>query len=243
MSNYNLEIGINLNKRKLALTIPDNTEISELKYICKTDNSDNYIAEENNQAYFHYVEDGEEVNEIFYKKNDTNINQIQLPENFGTIVEVDEEAVLYKYITRVSNEKVYVMGEDFSKKESLDIDGIKAEVEEQVRNYGIAEDSIIGFDGDTIPDGYEEVNGFAKRAKMLWGTSMSFTMEVGQHALVMISQNDCLMIWVAGLAENSYMSVVRIYGNEAQVTFNANGNIVTIAYQDNREFTGNAIIS
>ena len=59
----------------------------------------------------------------------------------------------------------------------------------------------------------------------------------------MISQNDFLMIWVAGLAENPYMSVVRLYGNEAQVTFNANGNIVTIAYQDNREFTGNAIIS
>lgn len=81
----------------------------------------------------------------------------------------------------------------------------------------------------------------AETAKQLWGTSMSFEMHTGQHALVMISQEDCLMIWVAGLPDNPYMSLVRLYGNTAQVSFS--GNIVTITYSDNRNFTGNAIIT
>lgn len=78
--------------------------------------------------------------------------------------------------------------------------------------------------------------------KRTWGNSMSFTMQVGQHALVMINQSDCLIIWVAGVSSNPYMSVARIYGNEVQVNFDASTNTVTITYQDNREFTGNAII-
>lgn len=80
-----------------------------------------------------------------------------------------------------------------------------------------------------------------RKVKQLWGTSMNFSMVVGQHALVMLSNTDCLMIWVAGEASNPYMNVTRLYGNEAQVTFS--NNTVTIIYSDSRNFTGNAVIS
>lgn len=76
--------------------------------------------------------------------------------------------------------------------------------------------------------------------KQTWGNSMSFNMIPGQHALVMISQDDCLMIWVAGSSDSPSMSFARLYGNSAQVSLN--GNTVTINYGDNRNFTGNAII-
>ena len=76
--------------------------------------------------------------------------------------------------------------------------------------------------------------------KQPWGSSMSFNMIPGQHALVMISQEDCLMIWVAGSSDSPSMNFVRLYGNSVQVSFN--GNTVTINYGDNRTFTGNAII-
>lgn len=158
MSNYNLDVGINLNERVLNLSIPNETEITDLKYIAKTDNSNNYIAETNNKGYFHYIENGEEVSEIFYEKNNVNLNRIVLPENFGTIVEIDSTAILYEYITRASNEKVFVFGEDFSKSESMNKDDILTEIEENVRAYGVPVDSIVGFDGDEIPDGYVEVS-------------------------------------------------------------------------------------
>lgn len=158
MSNYNLDVGINLNERVLNLEIPNGTEISDLKYIAKTDNLNNYIAEADNQAYFHYVENGEEVFEIFYEKNNINLNQIVLPKNFGTIIEIDSTAILYEYITRASNEKVFVFGEDFSKSESMNKGDILTEIEENVRAYAVPVDSVVGFDGDEIPDGYVEVS-------------------------------------------------------------------------------------
>ncbi len=86
-----------------------------------------------------------------------------------------------------------------------------------------------------------QINNSPKKVKQQWGSSMSFTMQVGQHALVMISKDDCLMIWVAGPSDSPSMSFVRLYGNSAQVSLN--GNTVTINYGDNRNFTGNAIIA
>ena len=80
-----------------------------------------------------------------------------------------------------------------------------------------------------------------ERVRQTWGTSLSFTMEIGQHALVMISNNDCLMIWVAGSADSPSMSFIRLYGTSAQATLS--GTTVTINYSDNRNFTANAIIS
>lgn len=73
--------------------------------------------------------------------------------------------------------------------------------------------------------------------KQTWGTSMSFEMQPGQHALVMISNTDCLMIWMSG----GGMSFIRLYGSDAQA--NSSGNTVTIKFLDNRNFTGNVIIS
>lgn len=84
-------------------------------------------------------------------------------------------------------------------------------------------------------------NGLSNRklgevANLIWGTSMSFEMQPGQHALVMISNTDCLMVWMSG----GGMSFIRLSGSGAQV--NSSGTTVTIKYSDNRNFTGNAII-
>lgn len=82
-----------------------------------------------------------------------------------------------------------------------------------------------------------QINNLPKKVKQTWGRSMNFTMEAGQHALVMISSTDCLMVWMSG----SGMSFARLYGSKAQVT--SSGNTVTIKFSDNVNFTGNAIIS
>ena len=162
--NHNLTIGINLNNRTLTNNIPDNTTVSGLKYIAKV-NDNNYIAENIingiSKAYFHYVKDGEDIDEIFYSSDGINVNKITLPIDFGTITEVDDTAELYQYITRVSHEKVYVVDEDLNKRESLDKEQIEANVDLQVRGYGLPIDSVIGFDGDEIPDGFEEVDNYS----------------------------------------------------------------------------------
>lgn len=158
--NYKLAIGINLDDRKLTLNIPDNTNISELKYVIKTDNQNNYIIENDNKGFIHYVENGEEINELFYVKGSVNLKEITLPDNFGTIIEVDETSKLYNYILRKSHEKVYVVSEDFAKEESMNKDELKTEIEETVRGYGVPIDTIMGFDGmeTDIPGGYEIID-------------------------------------------------------------------------------------
>lgn len=81
----------------------------------------------------------------------------------------------------------------------------------------------------------------SETAKQTWGTSMTFNMTSGQHALVMLSNSDCLMLWCAGEPNNLQLKIVRLYGTEAQATLS--GNTVTISYANNRNFTGNVIIS
>lgn len=152
MSNYNLEVGINLNGRTIYCEIPAGTSITAKKYIAKTHNPENYIAEENGQAYYHY---NDEVH-IFYDATH-NVSDFTLPVDFGVITEVDNTAVTYEYISRTSHEKVYVVSEDFARQESLNKEQIEANVDEQVRSYGLPTDSVIGFDGDEIPDGFEVV--------------------------------------------------------------------------------------
>lgn len=156
---YNLTPGINLDNRKIYFNIPSGTTISGSKVIIQTDNANNYIGENTTGGYYHYVEDGDEVVTYFYDSN-TNLSNVVLPDGFGTIIEVDTTATLYEYITRKSHEKMYAHSEDFDKRETLDIDGIKAEVEEQARSYGVPIDSIFGFDGipTDIPGGYELSN-------------------------------------------------------------------------------------
>ena len=82
-----------------------------------------------------------------------------------------------------------------------------------------------------------QINNLPKRVRKTWGTSMSFEMVSGQHALVMIGNSDCLMIWMAG----DGMNFTRILGNSANVT--SSGNTITITRTGGSSFTGNAIIS
>ena len=79
MSDYNLTVGIDLTDRVLKANIPDNTVISEFKYIAKADDS-NYIAEKNvdgvSIGYVHRIYYGSEIEEVFYSSDGTNENEI-----------------------------------------------------------------------------------------------------------------------------------------------------------------------
>lgn len=76
--------------------------------------------------------------------------------------------------------------------------------------------------------------------KLYWGPSMSFTMQSGYHALVMLNNTDCLMIWMGGNVGSESITIARLSGTDAQV--NSSGTTVTVYFSDNRNFTGNAII-
>lgn len=166
MSNYNLAKGISLDDRVITSMIPDDTAISELKIIAKSSDS-NYIAEDNrsgvSRGYIHYLDDNnDEVTEIFYSydgaETTVNVDSFRVLKGFGVITEIDDTAVLYEYLTRVSNEKTYVISEDFSKKESLDKDTIISNIENQVSAYGVPVGSVFGFDHEgIIPAGFEEI--------------------------------------------------------------------------------------
>lgn len=166
MSNYTLAVGISLDGRELTSTIPDDTAISEMKYIAKG-NPGCYIAEDIvdgvSRGYIHYFdEDNTEVTEIFYSYdgNDTtvNIGSFYVAKGFGVVTEIDETAVLYEYLKRTGNEKVYVVSEDFSKKESLDKETITSEIENQASAFGVPTGSVFGYDSEEdIPIGYEEI--------------------------------------------------------------------------------------
>lgn len=159
----NLSIGINLDNRTLSLNIPDETTIEDLKYIAKV-NSNNYIAEDTvngvSRGYYHFLNENDEAETaIFYQYDGTttsvNIDSFTLPDNFGTITEVDETATLFNYINRNSHEKVYVVSEDYAKSESMTKDDIKS----FIRGYGVPVDSVFNYDGNDIPGGFEEVEG------------------------------------------------------------------------------------
>lgn len=159
--NYNLTPGINLNDRTIYFNIPSGTTISEFKKIVETDDPDNYIAEDIDggvsRGYYHYVNsENQEVFGIFYTSDGTNLSSIKLPVDFGTIIEIDDSAELYEYISRISHEKVYVVSEDFAKKESLGKEDIIAIIDEYVRSYGVPTNSIFRFDGieADIPGGF-----------------------------------------------------------------------------------------
>ena len=83
-----------------------------------------------------------------------------------------------------------------------------------------------------------QIDNRARKVKLNWGTSMTFALGNSEHALVMVSSIDCLMLWAAG--SPTTLNAIRIYGNQVQASY-SNGN-VTIKYSDNRGFTGTAII-
>lgn len=163
--NYNLTPGISLDDRTIYFSIPNDTTISEFKKIAQTESSDNYIAEdivdEVSRGYYHYLDkDDNEVIGIFYSSDGTNLANIKLPEDFGTILTIDDTSELYEYISRTSHEKVYVHSEDFDKRESLDKDTILATIEDTVSGFGVPMDSVLGFDGEIpdVPNGYEIID-------------------------------------------------------------------------------------
>lgn len=84
-----------------------------------------------------------------------------------------------------------------------------------------------------------QIDNRARKVKLTWGTSMTFALAGGEHALVMVSNIDCLMLWAAG--NPASLNAARLYGNQVQASY-SNGN-VTIKYSDNRSFTGTAIIA
>lgn len=75
-------------------------------------------------------------------------------------------------------------------------------------------------------------------ANLTWGSSLTFSLDVGRHALVMVGSSDCLMLWMAG---GETLNITRLLGTGVQAT--SSGTTVTIKYSDNRNFTGNAIIT
>lgn len=75
-------------------------------------------------------------------------------------------------------------------------------------------------------------------ANLTWGSSLTFSLDVGRHALVMVGSAECLMLWMAG---GETLNITRLLGTSVQAT--SSGTTVTIKYSDNRNFTGNAIIT
>lgn len=82
-----------------------------------------------------------------------------------------------------------------------------------------------------------QIANLPKKAKQPWARSMSFEMQPGQHALVMIDDSDCVMIWMT----SGGMHFARILGNGVNVVLS--GNVITITKTNNENFAGNAIIS
>lgn len=159
-----INVGTDLNDRKIVCSIPDTTEITELKYIAKVNDS-NYIAEnkmtvegqtgECSVGYYHY----DDTINIFYLRNSsgivTNLTNFKLPDDFGVCTEIDDTAVLYNYLKRNCHEKVYVICEDFCKEESMN----KAQIEALTAKLsGVPENAIVGFTGTTIPEGYDLID-------------------------------------------------------------------------------------
>lgn len=82
-----------------------------------------------------------------------------------------------------------------------------------------------------------------ERAYTGWASSLSFKMTSGQQAIAMVSNTDVLMLWVGGNAGSESLNVTRLYGNGVQATFNRANLTVTLKFNDNRNFTGNVMIS
>ena len=104
-----LSIGIDLSGRTITNSAASGLTITASKTIAST-HSGNYIAESSSGAYYHA--NGEDT---YFYDTGTNLGSFDLPENFGVIIEVDESSVFFDYLTRVDNEKTYVLSEDNEK--------------------------------------------------------------------------------------------------------------------------------
>lgn len=151
MSLATLATGTDLNSRKLYLSIPTwtefNSELGVEKVIARTNNGSYLyeIREEDddwdtgNIIVVHrggYVS-GRSSGNLYNYSPDTvsghryNPESITLPSDFGIVTEVDETSVLYQYIQREINEKLYLHTEDHERVEGVskaDFDALVARV-------------------------------------------------------------------------------------------------------------------
>lgn len=74
-----------------------------------------------------------------------------------------------------------------------------------------------------------------------WQSSFTFTMR-GGHALVMLNAGDVLSLWVGGSYPSQTINITRLAGTDAQVSFNAQNQTVTVNFANNRNFTCTAFI-
>lgn len=186
--------------------------------------------------------------------NDKNMNKIENElENLDTNISksTDEYSSTRTYSIGelvIYNNKLYKANQDITTAEAFnsshwtevtllsDVNEIKAVVNNNADNLNKMDEGIKDLDnGQTSLQA--QINNLPKKVNEVWGKSMSFEIQPGQHALAMINSTDCLMVWMSG----GGMHFTRLYGSEAQVT--SSGNTVTINFADNRDFTGNAIIT
>lgn len=137
MGAYKLQVNDDLNGRTLALSIPVGTSFTENKIIAAT-HSGKYIVEgvidTTNVAGITENADWSQLSDldaVFYNTDaNTNETSVDLPDDFGTIISIDESAVIYPYVKRTANEKVYGFSEDLAKVPL--IDGILEEGEIEI---------------------------------------------------------------------------------------------------------------
>lgn len=101
-----LTVGTDLSNRKVTLSLPSGTTISDYKVVARG-YSNCYIYEDSTGVYW-------------VTPNHSGIlpsNNNTIHEEFGVITEIDETAVSYPYLSRVDNEKVYVHSEDLGRVE------------------------------------------------------------------------------------------------------------------------------
>lgn len=138
-----LSLGIDLGGRRLTLSIPNGTTVSGQNIIALTDKG-NYIAEgiTSGVSNGYYSYNGTE--RAFYLSSGTNLSAVDLPDDFGTIIEVDKTAALYGYIERTEHEKVYLHSEDMARVEGMSKADIESNIDEAVEEaIARSEQSII----------------------------------------------------------------------------------------------------
>lgn len=119
----NFIFGVDLSGATITSTIPANTVVSENKVICASGN--NVIGERlssgRTEGYMLVYEDGGATEEVFYSSNGssttTNLSSFSVPETFGILDTVDASAVLYPYLSRVGNRKLFGITEDANREE------------------------------------------------------------------------------------------------------------------------------
>ena len=116
----NLEPGANLNGRTIYSTVPAGTGITTNKIIAKSSNTNFFCESVTNgvtSGYYQWLKADSTIGQVIFYRNGSspiNMKSFQMPDDFGTLVEVDENAVLYPYLMRQGHEKAFLVTEDMS---------------------------------------------------------------------------------------------------------------------------------